>query len=514
MIVKTDIMTSNNSRSVRRFAKKLTASAAAGALAWVSTVFAAGVAPAYAQSTGSTNYVRITEINAATPKIVRLGLDKSVVIDLPADAHDILVANPSVADAVTRTSRRLYVFGKEIGQTNIFIFDGEGKQIAALDFLIERDISGLEDTIHRLIPNSSVRAEMINDNLVLTGTVGTPKAAAEVLRLANIFITGGEQTNTRSGGGLFSFFNNQESQIVNLLKIQGEDQVHLKVVIAEIQRSVVKQLGLNTSVNSDVSNGFAFSAVGRGAPGLHTIPLMTNATASLTDPIGSLTATYNALERNGVMRTLAEPSLTAISGEEAHFRVGGTYNIPSSVESGDDGGVNVTFERLEYGVALTFRPTVLTEGRISLKIRTEVSEPTSKGVPTFRSDVPLVSIRERIADTTVELPSGGSMVIAGLIQDDVRQTISGKPGFKDIPIFGSLFRSREFVRDESEVVVLVTPYLVRPTARQNLIQPDENFHAASDSAGQFMGRINRVYGTKQGNLPKGRYKGTIGFIYK
>lgn len=468
----------------------------------------------------SRNYLKVTAADASLTKEIRLGLDKSIVIDLPADAHDILVANPEVADAVTRTSRRIYVFGKKIGQTNIFIFDGRGKQVASLELIVERDIAGLEDTIRRLIPNSEVRAEMINDNIVLTGSVTTPQDAATAARLANIFVTGGENTGDDgdgSNGGQISLFGGTDkpsSQIVNMLQIEGEDQVHLKVVVAEIQRDVVKLLGLNTTLGNSVNDGIGFEVLGGRAPTLDQFTGGSGARFATGGSLFDLSGTYLAMERNGVMRTLAEPSLTAISGEKAHFQVGGTYHIPEEITNEDDGSTGVKYKEVEYGISLTFTPVVLTAGRISLKIRTEVSEPTTSGVKALRNDVNLLSIRKRLADTTVELPSGGSMIIAGLVQDDVRQAINGQPGLMDIPFFGALFRSREFVRNETEVVILVTPYLVRPTARKNLAQPDQNFHPASDPAGYFMGRVNRVYGTKQGNLPKGRYTGSIGFILK
>jgi pilus assembly protein CpaC len=360
---------------------------------------------------------------------------------------------------------------------------------------------------------------MINDNIVLTGSVDTPQAAAKVVRLAQIFITGGE--NTAGGGAaggsgttiVLGEEDKPQSQVVNMLRIDGEDQVHLKVVIAEIQRSIVKQLGINTNFSNASTDGFGFSTFSSASPSLTQLA-NASGVMNLTDPLGTLSATYQALERNGVMRTLAEPSLTAVSGEQAHFKVGGTYQVPSSVSNDESGAVSVSYTETEYGVALTFTPVVLTAGRISLKIRTEVSEPTAQDVRALRNDVNLFSVRKRLADTTVEIPSGGSMVIGGLVHDDVRQAVSGHPALMNIPFFGALFRSKEFVRNESEVVVIVTPYLVRPTARSKLIQPDENFQAASDAAGYFMGRINRVYGTKQGDLPKGRYTGAIGFILK
>jgi pilus assembly protein CpaC len=217
------------------------------------------------------------------------------------------------------------------------------------------------------------------------------------------------------------------------------------------------------------------------------------------------------------MRTLAEPTLTAISGEPASFKVGGEYNVSDGKEESTD-GIVYNFRQVEYGVGLQFTPVVLSPGRISLKIRTEVSEPTSEGayyIPRGGAPSAVVpGIRRREAETTVELPSGGSMVIAGLLKDDVRQVASGFPGLRKIPVLGALFRSREFERYESELVIIVTPYLVRPVARQKLARPDDNFAAAADGASIFLGRVNRVFGTVEGQLPPGRYHGNPGFIYR
>ena len=468
------------------------------------------------------NHLSIDSSASNLTREIRLGLNKSIVLDIPADAHDILVANPGVADAVMRTSRRIYLFGKKIGQTNIFVFDNFGDQIVSLELLIERDISGLESTIRRLIPDSNVSAEMINDNMVLTGTVPTPQAAATAVRLAQVFVRGGEQTEDDGDTGdntnvlVIDDSNDEdrESDIVNLLRIDGEDQVHLKVVIAEVQRSVVKQLGLNTTIANGQNDGFGFGINGGGVNLLSTAPGIGGGLLNINDTATGFNSLYRALEANGVMRTLAEPSLSAISGEKAHFRAGGTYYLPDSIVQDEEEGTEVTFQQVDYGVALTFTPVVLSEGRISLKVRAEVSEPTTEGGTAVFDAVNYIGLRRRLADTTVELPSGGSMVIGGLLQDDVRQAINGHPGLKDIPFFGPLFRSREFIRNESEVIVIITPYLIRPVPRSSLKRPDEGFEPSSDSVGYFLGRINRVYGIKSGTIPPGRYSGNIGFIIK
>lgn len=468
---------------------------------------------------------------------IKLGLNKSVVIDLPADAYDILVANPAVADAVTRTARRIYLFGKSVGETNIFVFGSNGEQIVSLDLAVERDVAGLEDYLTRFIPNSDIDVELLNDNVVLTGTVETPIDAQRAARLAEVFVSGGEATTgqysqTAAGGSVNGGvdINNPDSQrrtsqIVNLLKIIGEDQVTLKVTVAEVSRNVMKQLGVNMMGYGN--EGLRWGAISDNPLGLGSAL----ATSQFSLGTSSLMAYINAMEQAGVMKTLAEPTLTAVSGEKATFKVGGEFNLltEQSYEQGDSSKgqsdqVKYTVEKLEYGIGLEFLPVVLSPGRISLKVRTAVSEPTTEGSFSMGSPASgnifnvaganALSIRKRLADTTVELPSGGSMMIAGLVRDDIRQAVNGLPGLSKIPVLGTLFRSRDFVRNETELVIIITPYLARPVARAELAKPDDNFNAASDGAGMFLGRVNRVYGTMQTNRPNGRYHGVVGYIYK
>ena len=488
---------------------------------------------------------------------IDLGLDMSKVVVLSADAHDILVANPSIADAVTRDKRHIYLFGKQVGQTNVIVFDQAGRQIASIDISIERDIGGLESSIRKYVPDSDVKVEMMSDNVVLTGTVRTPLDAARVEQIAEIFVTGGEATTskyikTATAGGFaegstgdvaMASEGRRKSQIVNLLRIEGEDQVTLKVTVAEVQRSVVKQLGLNGTVSS-VIDGMAFGAVTDNPFGLGKA--LSSSGLGLSGTIGdktNLRGELSALEQAGVMRTLAEPSLTAISGESASFKVGGEFLIPTGQSytygedarrefKGFDGDGRAIYEEVpatrdertvntktvDYGIGLDFTPVVLSPGRISLKVRTSVSEPTFEtpfNTPGGRDGgVAAIGLRKRLADTTVELPSGGSLVIAGLVRDEVRQVVSGFPGLSKLPILGSLFRSRDFQRYETELVVIVTPYLVRPVGREALARPDDGLAFASDGSSNFLGRINRVYGRTETALPPGRYHSVVGYIYK
>ena len=480
--------------------------------------------PARVAEAATASVIRINDAGPGARKAVKLGLNKAIVVDLPTDAHDILVADPGKADAVTRTSRRIYLFGKEVGQTNIFIFGPGGEEIVSIDLTVERDIDGLQANLRRFIPDSDIQVEIISDNIVLNGTVRTPQDAAQATRLAEIFLRGGEATTrnitAQGNNGDAAIFGEvrQRSQVVNMLKIDGEDQVTLKITVAEVSRQVLKQLGFNGSVKGS-NGGISFrnpTNLGGAAD------WVSNGAASGTIGGLALASSMSAMEQAGVMRTLAEPSLTAISGEEARFYVGGEFRLPTeqTIDGNEDKAtVTRTLTEVEYGIRLNFRPVVLSPGRISLRVETEVSEPTFEGSATYGGaptipGMTVLGIRRREATTSVELPSGGSIVIAGLVKDDIRQAVSGLPGLSKIPIFGTLFRSKDFVRNETEMVIIATPYLVRPVARSALQRPDDNFNATNDAASFFLGKVNKVYGRKEDAMPAGNYHGSIGFIYK
>ncbi|QYA13338.1 type II and III secretion system protein family protein [Rhizobium sp. AB2/73] len=463
----------------------------------------------------------VTIAGLGTKRTLKLGLNKALVVDLPADAHDILVSDPKMADAVTRTSRRIYLFGKTVGQTNIFIFGADGKEIVSLDLQIERDIAGLQDNIKRFIPDSDINVEIISDNIVLTGIVRTPQDSIRAQQLAQAFLKGGEATTrnqTASGSGdnnAVAIFaeGRQTSQIVNMLQIEGEDQVTLKVTVAEIKRSVLKQIGFDNLVSN--SSGLGVAQLGNIGNSGTTNFLGVNGDPTNATGAGGIStlfkyalgkyniSTYlNALEQAGAVRTLAEPTLTAISGQAATFNSGGQTLYSTTDKDG-----NTTITPYTYGITLAFTPVVLAGGRISLHVQTQVSEPVaSSSTPTYN---------QRAANTSVELPSGGSIALAGLLSDNVQQTTSGTPGASKIPILGALFRQKSFQRDESELVIIATPYLVRPVARDKLARPDDNFSPTNDAGVFFMNRVNKIYGRKDGPpVADADFHGTVGFIYK
>ena len=481
---------------------------------------------------------------------VSLGVSKSLLVQFPLELRDVLVSDPEKLDAVVQSSNRVFLIAKKVGQTNAFFFDTQGRQVLTLEISVGADLSALDDLIRRFVPGSSVKSEMAGNAIVLTGLVRTPIDAARSGDLAFQFAQanrnaisssfssaskggGDAETTTQSqvGQGQQATSSKKSDLVINLLAIEGEEQVMLKVTVAEVQRSMLKQFGINlgaliasgnfsTAILSQNSlpltaaaglGNLPLPAITAGELGLKTIVGATggyqNSGADTIFKTGNtqLAAALRAMERDGLVRTLAEPNLTAVSGETAKFLAGGEYPIPT-VDS--TGKVSVTFK--EFGVGLSFTPVVMSEGRISLKIETEVSELTDAGAVTL-SEIRIPALKKRQAKSTVELPSGGSLALAGLISEDTRQNIDGFPGLKDVPVIGTLFRSRDFTKNETELVVIVTPYIVRPTARKNLARPDDGLAAATDRKANFLGHLNRIYG-RGGELPPGGLRGEYGFI--
>ncbi len=429
-----------------------------------------------------------TQVGTGTPpeaedlgRFVRIGLNKSAVIRLPSEARDVIVGDPAIVDAVVRNKNTVYLFARTLGQTNIFFFDAKGQQIMAIDLEVTLDMTALQKLIKRTIPGSKITADTVNSNVILGGTAATAAEAKMAVDLADKF------TNSSAG-----------TTVVNAIKISGEDQVMLKVRIVEIQREVLKQLGVDLSAAISVG-GFAFNLATSHALG--TDKFITSYSNN-GDKISSL---VKALESESLLRTLAEPNLTAVSGESATFLAGGQFPYVSGITCDSTGKIcTPTITYKDFGVQLAFTPVVLSEGRISLKIKTEVSDlgPIIGGNQSFTT---------RSASTVIELPSGGSMMLAGLIKDTMRQAIDGTPGLKDLPILGSLFRSRDFEQKETELVVIVTPYLVEPVHESQLATPADNYNAPTDRQTILFGRLNKVYGTP-GKYPDGVYHGNIGFI--
>lgn len=303
------------------------------------------------------NQIHVAAGEHASGRILNVGIGRSVVINLAEDAADVLVSNPEIADAVLRTPRRIFVLGNTAGQSRLVLFGRSGRELASFDIRVEKDTSDITRIIRKLIPGTNISAESVNGNVILSGTAKSTLEAQQAADIAAKF----------QGADL-------SSSIVNLIAVSGKDQVHLKVTVAEVERSVVKQLGVRFAGSVTAGN---FRPFGDLVPNFNVNPSIVNqATAGFTfiNSTGSFTAQLDALQRDGVIRTLAEPTLTAISGENASFLAGGEFPIPISQE---DNKISVEFKK--FGVGLDFTPVVLSEGRISLRVKTEVSELSNEG---------------------------------------------------------------------------------------------------------------------------------------
>jgi len=458
------------------------------AAALAALVIATGLAPSTPVLAAEAR-VPVLKVAASegTSRFIPLGIGKSVAIDLPADIKDVLVADPKIANAVMRSSRRVYMIGVTVGQTNIFFFDADGKQIAGFDIAVTRDLNGVRAALKQMMPDADIRIEGVGDGVMLSGSSASAAESQQAYDLASRLVGDG-------------------TKVVNGIAVRGRDQVMLKVTIAEVQRQIIKQLGINLSgsagygsavVNFNNTNPFPIS----GTPN-SGIP-------NIGGTFKSVTANLQAMEQSGVIRILAEPTLTAISGETANFLAGGSFPYPTPPTTAG-GAPGFAFQN--FGVGLVFTPVVLSEGRISLKVSTEVSELSPENSVTMAGTT-VPGLRVRRAETTVEISSGGSLALAGMIQEETKQTISGFPGLMQLPVLGTLFKSRDYRNNQTELMVLVTPYIVRAVAQKELSRPDDGFADPNDQSTVLLGRLNRIYGAAGKTAPPpSEYRGKYGFI--
>ncbi len=361
----------------------------------------------------------------------------------------------------------------------------------------------LTPLLRAAIPNSEITVRTVSDTIILTGSVASPRDAQRARDIAKGFAA--KKSEDGSGG------------VINGMQIRGEDQVMLKVTVAEVSRNVLKQLGVSTGANPDVllngnwgvltnGNPFAVNGALNGASAL-TLKNLTGAGTTLT---------VQAFERYSVARALAEPTVTAVSGESAKVVVGGEIAVPGpggcAVGAGGVYSCAPAVAFKPYGVTLGFTPVVQAEGRIQLHLITEVTEiDLTTQVVISGASVP--GFKTRKNETTIELPSGGAMATAGLLTQMSGQAVNGLPGLLDVPVLGALFRSRDYQRQETELLVIVTPYIVKPISQQQVMRPDDNFQDASDPQAWLLGRVNRIYATRNNPELTRNYKGRIGFIH-
>ncbi len=439
-------------------------------------------------------------------KRITLGVGRTIIVDLPADASEIVVGDPKVANAVVRSTRKLYVMGLGTGQTTILAMSHDGRQIANIEMNVGRDLDELDKLLHTALPRSRIIVKQVNDSVVLTGEAQSSGEAATAMDIAKAFVS--RVGAAAAGGGGAS----PDTSVVNAISIRGQDQVMVKLTIAEVQRTALKQLGVSTSATGDTIFKTTWATlVQQNAYGLNG--QLSN--SGLTLPLGNgLSATMSAFERYGVSRILAEPTVTAVSGESAKFTVGGELPVPANSACSTSLGITtcqntVTFK--PYGITLNMTPVVVGEGRILLRLATEVTEVDTTQTLTINS-ISVPGFRTRKHETSVELPSGGSLATAGLITNNSRHSITGLPGLLNLPILGALFRSRDYQRQETELMIIVTPYIAKSVSPSEVQRPDDGFADASDPQAWLLGRVNRLYSTRSNPRAVQNWKGRFGFI--
>jgi pilus assembly protein CpaC len=441
--------------------------------------------------------------DAIMSRRIAMGVGKSIIVDLPADAAEIVVGNPKVANAVVRSTRKLYIMGIETGQTTIFALDRSGRQIANLEISIGRDVGELGPLLHAALPNSNISARTVNDAIILTGTVDSASEAQRAVDIAKGFAA--RSASAQATGG-----SPADGLVVNALVIRTQDQVMLKVTVAEVERRVLKQLGISAQSGGETLLKGGWGQLVQQNP--FAVNSTLTASALTINGNNGATTTLQAYERYGVSRVLAEPTVTAISGESAKFTVGGEIAVPGNgncISSSTLCSIGIVFK--PYGVSLNFTPVVLAQGRILLHLATEVTEIDYQAAQAYNG-VTVPGFKTRKNETSVELPSGGSIATAGLLTQKSDQAINGLPGLINLPVLGALFRSRDYQRNETELLIVVTPYIARALSARDVTRPDDGFADASDPQAWLLGRVNRLYANPQHPQVAPQLKGRVGFI--
>ncbi|HKT16647.1 MAG TPA: type II and III secretion system protein family protein [Stellaceae bacterium] len=448
------------------------------------------------------------EILSPSGSAIRIDVGKGDLIKLDRNADTVFVADPKIADVRVKTPRLIYIFGKGPGETSLYAVDAEQHVITNKSVVVTRDTARLQAALDQLIPNNAVQVKNVDGELVLTGRVKSPAEAEDARRLARPFVE-------------------DDKQLINHIAVDAPNQVNLRVRVAEVQHNVIKELGINWD------NAFNFGAFTLGfATGHPVIPpgsLFNSQFINLRNPgIGgttnsffgtartssvSVNAVIDALNQNGLVNILAEPNLTSVSGETASFLAGGEFPIPVPQSNGT--GTTITVEYKPFGVALAFTPVILADGRISMRVRPEVSQISSTGQVQINGfNIPALTTRR--AETTIELASGQTFALGGLLQNNIADTVNKVPGLGELPVLGPLFRSTQFQRNESELVILVTPYLVRPVSEQRLATPSDGYTPPNDLDMVLDGKTQRPslpVGGKEPVGPEGSGAiGPAGFI--
>lgn len=436
--------------------RRVTTTAALG-IAW--SLFGVSAIGAAAQTTRAT----INQSEASKSYEVVLGVSKSMPVNVPMAYTDVLVADPKIADVTPVDTRTVSIVGKAMGSTVLTIYGANKSLLATVNIVVSADLEGLKEQLHRVLPaETDVTVGSANQSIVLSGAVSSPAALQQVLALAETY---------------------DPKKVVNLLSVRGTQQVMLSVRFVEMNRTAAKNLGLN--VNQTQTNGRPQLAVSTGENLINAATAAASTFGNIAllfqSGGGDLTFLFDALETKGLVKTLAEPTLVALSGDTASFLAGGEFPIPVNAFSGGSSNTTVPFVTVQFkqfGISLAFTPTIQSDGLVNMVVNPEVSsiDPTTSVTV---SGISIPGIKVRRAHTTVELRDGESFTIAGLLANDYQNNISAYPWIGDLPVLGALFRSTSYQQDETELVMVVTPHLVVPR-RAPTATPADQFVPPSD----------------------------------
>ncbi len=444
----------------------------------------------------------------AAPSNFYVPVNRSELISTTSDISEVIVADPTIANVVVHGKRKVSVLGVSVGQTSLRIFDAAHRVIRSTDVYVTYDLPALRRALKEFLPSERVGVSMVNTRIALTGDVSSAAAAASAMEIAGEFVST-KAAAAGFGGALKA--NPPESPVINLMKISAGQQVMLRIKIGEVNRNALRNLGVNLKAVGSGDLGFAIATGAASvADPVSAVAQSSNAFGSLASKARwgdfSVSSQIDALEENGMLKILAEPSLTALSGEEAQFLAGGEFPIPVPQQIGGGATSTVTVQYKPYGVALKFVPYVLSKNRIRIQVQPEVSDiSTENSINTAGFNIP--SFVTRRASTTVELAPGESFMIAGLLRDDMTSKISQLPGADEVPVLGALFRSTAYTRRETELVIAVTPYVVDPLKDGDIKLPTDDFRPATFFESIFFGALASSKGGKEPSL-----EGPAGFM--
>lgn len=408
---------------------------------------------------GAPTQIQAAQVINSKGDILALTLNSGKLVQLDQPAVSVFVGNPELADVQVQSPTIIYVFGKGTGSTNLFALDAKGRVLLNSPISITHDVTSLNAALQGISPYGGLVARSTPTGIMLTGRVKSAAQAEDARRMAALYLGGGT--------------------VFNRIEVAGAMQVNLRVRIAEVSRSVTKQFGVNWEVFGRIGDAFLGVATptdiaGTAATGITRLGTGTNFVSGYSDNNVDILNVIDALDEEGLLTILAEPNLTALSGETAKFLAGGEFPIPVPQE---DGAITVQYK--PFGVSLEFKPTIVDDNLINLQVKPEVSQLSSQSAINVGGSF-IQSLLTRRAETTVELSSGQSFAIGGLLSSDGDNNISKTPFLGDIPILGALFRSSSFQRNETELLIIVTPYLVKPS-NSRIAEPTDGYIPPTDN---------------------------------